>query len=378
MALGNLKGDYYEDLDSKYSLMKDLVERPYIEKCENFGNLGFYIKVKDLKYKNYSMPMRILTPRPTPIGFGKEEKHYDGNNFIVQTSGKYFHDMLEIVPQLITLKRTGEKFKVILLAPQQIDPNTKMFYGMNPEDQTNHQPISYWRDILKYLRLDFECVEAKAGDSYSTESNYFFYYSDLGIGKKLGFGFNPATKHKQVVPNLMPELQIENCYIIYPLMYFTTLIHADAYDILSRGLAPLINKPIPGKKIFVSRDSSVYGDRSIKNSQHLTEFMREKGFEIFNQEDYIWQEQIKKITSAQYVVSLVGSGFINASLSGPGSTMISIHTDKSQDFLTYANQAGRSDIDFKTVYCDPDGLDIIRYLNTSKSKITREVMDGRI
>ena len=161
-----------------------------------------------------------------------------------------------------------------------------------------------------------------------------------------------------------------------PLFYFTTWIHADAYDMLNDFIKPLISDVVPGKRIFITRDTAKFADRSIENSKELTDYMREQGFDIFSQEDYLWPEQIKIITSAESIVSLVGSGFINAMFCGPGTTMISIHTDKSQDFVTYANQAGRTDSDFKTVYCDPDGLDIIEYLKNSKSKITRKVMDG--
>jgi hypothetical protein len=56
--------------------------------------------------------------------------------------------------------------------------------------------------------------------------------------------------------------------------------------------------------------------------------------------------------------------------------MISLHTEKSQDFMTYSNQAARWDIDFKSVYCDPDGLDIIDYFKTSTSEFTRKVIDN--
>lgn len=376
MALGNIKGEYVKDPHLKTRMLEALLTRDYVEKAGSFGNFGFWIKIKETKYKYFLMPNKMVTPRPIPYEFGKLENHIDGNSFVVQTTGKYFHDMLEIVPQILTLKKAGEKFKLILLSNQQINPETKMFYGMSKTDEMGYQPISYWLDILKFLKIDFECKTAKIGDAFSTESNYLFYYTDFGIEHGTGLGGPDTNRVRTSLANIIKDLNIDHSYIIFPLMYFTTFIHADSYDILYKSLKGLAGPVIPGKKIFITRDSAKFADRSIKNSKELTDFMRDKGFEIFNQEDYVWQEQIKKITSAEYIVSLVGSGFINAMFCGPDTTIISIHTDKSQDFLTYANQSGRVDIDFKTVYCDPDGLDIIRYLTNSKSKITRKVMDS--
>ena len=376
MAIGNLKGDYILDPELRNNLIKEIESKDFVEKVGKFGNCGFWIKAKNLKYKTTGMPVRTVTPRLVPYEFGKTEKHYGENTFFIQTTCKYFHDMLEILPQIISLKQSGENFKIILAAAQPIDPETKNFYGMNRNDDKGYQPIHYWLDILKYFRLDYECIYVKPGEEFSADSSYLFYYTDAGA--KFGLGFNSGPAHQRTrssVPYLMKDLIFENAYIIFPLMYFTTWVHADAYDVLKNALRPLISKVIPGRKIFITRDSKTFADRSIENSERLTAYMKSQGFEIFNQEDYIWQEQIKKITSAEVVVSLVGSGFINASFCGPDTTMISIHTDKPQDFLVYANQAGRTDIDFKTIYCDADGIDIINYFKRSRSKITRKVID---
>lgn len=372
MSVGNLKSDYVTNVKEKEDLINSLKKEEHIEKVGLYGNYGFWTKIKDYKYTFYYMPNKMLACKPIPKERGKAENHFEGNYLIVQVTGKYFHDMLEILPQIITLKENKEDFKILLIANQKINPNTKMFEGMDPNDITGHQPISYWRDILKYLNIEFECLISKPGYSFSTSSNYLFYYTDLGSKSKTGLNPN-VRKH---FPNIDPKLILDECYIIYPLLHFTTLSHADSYDILSKHLKPLFREPVPGKKIFVTRDSTVFEDRSIENSKQLTEYMASKGFKIFGAENMPWTEQIKEITSAEYIVSLVGSGFINAMFCGPKTTMISIHTDKSQDFLTYANQAGRTDSDFKTVYRDADGIDIIDYFENSKSYTTRKVIDG--
>lgn len=373
MAIGRIKGDDPLNEDQKLDLIKHLNTKSHIEKTGLYGNYGFWTKIKDFKYKFYYMPNKMLACKPIPFERGKDDKkHFEGNYLVVQMTGKYFHDMLEIVPQIITLKKEKEDFKILLIGNQKIDPETKMFYGLNPEDNTGHQPISYWRDILKYLNIEFECFESKPGTSFSTSSNYLFYYTDLGSKKTTGLG--PGLKKHY--PTIFPELLRDDCHLIYPLLYFTTLIHADSYDILSEYLNPLFRKVIPGKKIFITRDSVKFEDRSIENSRELTNYMASKGFQILGQENLPWTEQIKEVTSAQYIVSLVGSGFINAMFCGPETTMISIHTDKSQEFLVYGNQVGRTDSDFKTVYCDSDGLDIINYFENSKSPTTRKVIDG--
>lgn len=372
MALGNIKGDYVYKPEEKEDLIKELEAKEHIEKVGLYGNYGFWTKIKEYKYQFYYMPNKMLACKPIPYERGTEEQHFEGNYLIVQITGKYFHDTLELLPQIITLKEAGEKFKVLLIANQKIDPQTNMFFGLDPEDISGHQPISFWRDMLTYLEIDFDCFISRPGAKFSVSSNYLFYYTDLG--SKFGTGLGPSIKKH--FPNICPELFIDCCHLIYPLTVFTTLAHADSYDILSNYLNKLFRPVIPGKKVFVTRDTIKFEDRSIENSKELTEYMRSKGFTIVGQENMPWTEQIKEITSAEYIVSLVGSGFINAMFCGVDTTMLSVHTDKSQDFLVYANQAGRTDSDFKTIYCDPDGKDIINYFENSKSPTTRKVIDG--
>jgi capsular polysaccharide biosynthesis protein len=153
-----------------------------------------------------------------------------------------------------------------------------------------------------------------------------------------------------------------------PLLYFTNLIFADSYEILKRNFKPFIKKTISGKKVFITRDSTKFPDRSISNSEHLTNYMKAKGFEIINQEELSFKDQISYITEAECVVSLVGSSFINVMFCNQDSQLFIIHTDKSQDFGLYMNQSARYDIDSKVIYCDPDGLDIIDYFESSISK----------
>jgi len=371
VAFNDIKGLYPRDLHEKYDLIKSAKEREYIVDSGEFGNFGFWVKAANLKYKPFPMTNRVNTPRPVPYEFGQEENHYSGNVLVIQSVNKYFHDILEILPWILTLKNAGENFTILLCSNQPVAEN-KMFIGMDKEDKMGYQPIHYWKEILDYLEVKYECLDLTTMNRFSCENSYMFYYTDCGTVH--GMGFDNVREAK--VPGLIQDLYFPDSYIIFPLSYFTTFIHADAYDILTKSLKPLISKMIPGKKIFITRDTAVFTDRSIDNSKELTDYMESQGFEIFRQEEYIWPEQIKKITTAEYVVSLVGSGFINAMLCNKQTKMISIHTDKSQDFMTYSNQAARWDIDFKSVYCDPDGLDIIDYFKTSTSEFTRKVIDN--
>jgi len=154
------------------------------------------------------------------------------------------------------------------------------------------------------------------------------------------------------------------------------LLASDSYEILKRNFKPLIKNTIPGKKIFITRDTKKFMDRSIENSDLLTNYMKNKGFEILYQEHLTMPEQISYVTEAECIVSLVGSSFINVMFCNPDTQLFIIHTDKSQDFGIYFNQSARYDIDAKTIYCDPDGNSIIDYFETSSNKITLRWIHG--
>jgi hypothetical protein len=290
------------------------------------------------------------------------------------------------MPLILTLKEKHKKFKVILNSPENATDKVFGSFLINPKDSTpigtNGDSLKYWMDFLTTFDIDYECISVKGTDQkikLSADYGYIFYYSDYGLGvdiRDLAHNTTGLRGNIRIFNGKEESLIFPNTYQLSPLLYFTNLMFSDSYEILKRHFKPFIKKTIPGKKVFITRDSNKFPDRSITNSQNLTEYMKSKGFEIVSQEDMSFKDQISYITEAECVVSLVGSSFINVMFCNKETNLFIIHTDKSQDFGLYLSQAGRYDMDTKVIYCDPDGLDIIDYFESSSSNAVLRWIHG--
>lgn len=381
MSIGEIKGLFLIDIEEKENFYKTLLEKDFVEEVFDYGNIGFCLKVKDPIY-SYSWQYGGLF-HPVISGFSSEENngktnnHQDGCVFAVPITRKYFHDVLEIMPLILTLKEKNENFKVVLSSHEREEDGIFSSFKLHPKDASPNETgesLKYWIDFLTEFDINYECVTVRSIQEqykFSADYGYVFYYSDYGLGIDQSNYIHNTTGLRGNIRQfngLNESLIFPNTYEMSPLLYFTNLIFADSYEILKRNFKPFIKKTISGKKVFITRDSTKFPDRSISNSEHLTNYMKAKGFEIINQEELSFKDQISYITEAECVVSLVGSSFINVMFCNQDSQLFIIHTDKSQDFGLYMNQSARYDIDSKVIYCDPDGLDIIDYFESSSSK----------
>jgi len=380
MVLGELKGMSLAFPDEKNNFYNDLLKKEFVEEVFDYGNIGFCLKVKNPVYSYCwiygGLIHPIISRFCSPKDNDKESRHIDGAVFVVPIVRKYFHDVLETMPLILTLKEKHKDFKVILNSHERAQEQVFNSFNLSPAEASpqNGESLKYWIDFLTTFNIDFECIQVQGTDEkikFSADYGYIFYYSDYGLGMDQSDYSHNTTGLKgnvRIFNGKDESLFMPNTYQISPLLYFTNLIFADSYEILKRNFKPFIKKTIPGKKVFITRDSARFPDRSILNSENLTEYMRSKGFEIINQEEMSFTDQISYITEAECVVSLVGSSFINVMFCNKECSIFTIHTDKSQDFNLYLNQAARYDIDTKVIYCDPDGLDIIDYFESSISK----------
>jgi hypothetical protein len=383
VALGELKGMSIIDPEEKELFLKSFMkENPFVEKFGNYGNIGFWLKIKN---PAYSFALKHNGTSPGVIyDFKKLENHIDDNILVLPLTRKYFHDVLENMPLILTLKEQNEDFKVVLTSHENTKDGIFPSFLLDPAESSEDTGVSlkYWKDFLDHFEIKYECKTINTNAAYhnfSSNSGYVFYYSDLGLGIEMSHLYHNTTGLRGNDKNYgqrHKDLHIKNCYQILPLFYYTNLLAADSYEILKRNFKPAIKDTVPGKKIFITRDTKKFMDRSIENSDLITNYMRNKNFEILYQENLSMMEQISYVTQAECVVALVGSSFINVMFCNPNTQLFIIHTDKSQDFGIYFNQSARYDIDAKTVYCDPDGNSIIDYFETSDNKTTLRWIHG--
>lgn len=379
MALGELKGIALVDPVDKENFYKSIRENDFVEELFDYGNLGFCIKIKNPIF-SYSYPYNSCV-LPVVSGFinnnEKLDNHINESVLTITLTRKYFHDLLENIPLILSLKEKDKDFKVIFNSFEKTIDGIYPSFILDPKDSTpNVESLKYWKDFLDEFNIKFECKtigSVNEKHTFSADYAYIFYYSDNGLGvdnKQHSHNTTGLKGNSRVYNNRLGALNFKNTYQILPLLYYTHLLAADSFEILKRNFKPFIKEVVSGKKIYINRDSKKFTDRSISNSDLLVDYLSQKGFKIINQEELNFKEQIAEITSSECIVSLVGSSFINAMFCNKETQLFIIHTDKSQDFGIYFNQSARYDIDSKVIYCDPEADDIINYFENSKNSVT--------
>ena len=388
MAAGKIKGITITYPEVRESFFQEIRSLEQVEDLKPYGEFGFYVKVKNPVINYRHQFNGIMIPMVGEFN-NRQEEHYDGAILTIPITKKYFHDMLEIMPIILTLKENNEKFKVVFNARESMITEDKIFktFLMTAQQakDINTEPLKYWLDFLNFYEIDYECTNSQFNKVISADYSYVFYYTDMGfepantsdtyVTNFIHWSNNTGLSgSKRVYPTRHESLAFKLSYQIITFGQPTLLLYSDCFEILKRNFAKsgLISKTIPGKKIFISRNTKIYGDRAISNTDTLNDYMESKGFEIFYYEDVNMMDQIKYVTEAECVAGVVGSNFLNAMYSDAGTQQIIFYPDKSQDWLIYSNQSARWDHEVKNIYTDNTPESMIEYLETTKSPIIRK------
>lgn len=388
MSAGLIKGIVLTHPEVRESFFEDIRSMEQVEDVKTYGEFGFYVKLKNPVINYRHQYNGVVVPIVGEFN-NRQEKHYDGTILAIPITKKYFHDMLEVMPIILTLKENNEKFKVVFNSNDSLINENKIYkaFLMNSKEAADIgvESLRYWFNFLNFYEIDYECTESKFNQVISADSTYVFYYTDMGFepAKKDG---TYATNYlnwsnntglagvRKTFPTRHESLAFNLSYQIVTFGQPTLLLYSDSFEILKRNFVKsnLVSKTIPGKKIFISRNTKLYKDRAIKNSDLIDEYMKSKGFEIFYNEDFNMVDQIRYVTEAECVVGIVGSNFLNAMYSNAGTQQIIFYPDKSQDWLIYSNQAARWDHEVKNIYTDNSPEDMMEYLETTNSPVIRK------
>lgn len=388
MSAGPIKGITITHPEVRESFFEEIRSLEQVEYVKPYGEFGFYVKVKNpvINYKHQFNG--IMIPMVGEFN-NKQEEHYDGAILTIPITKKYFHDMLEIMPIILTLKENNEKFKVVFNARESMITEDKIYktFLMSAQQAKDIgvEPLKYWLDFLNFYEIEYECTDSKFTKVISADYAYVFYYTDMGFEPAIT-DENYTTNYihwsnntglsgvKRTFPTRHESLAFKLSYQIITFGQPTLLLYSDSFEILKRNFAKsdLVSKTIPGKKIFIARNTKLYSDRAISNTDILNDYMESKGFEIFYNEDINMIDQIKYVTQAECIVGVVGSNFLNAMYCDAGTQQIIFYPDKSQDWLIYSNQSARWDHEVKNIYTDNNPESMIEYLETTKSPIIRK------
>lgn len=362
MALGNIKGISVVSNESRSKFLKEIAALPNVEKLVE-NNRGFYLKVSNPLISLMRNRLNVNSPVSIPVVLNNNvvgDIHYDEDILIIQEPSAFFHTFVEQFPKILELKKNNENFKILIIQ----SVNT-----MRQKDllKTPYQVTSFFEENnIEYIILQND--QGKAKNTISARSIYLFYFCEYEIKQPWGEGAICAAKLYN------SYLSFENCIYDIPWAYNHKLSNAFRFDSLREYFKDIIVSPTPGKKIFLARNYDVYG-RGWQGYQLFYDYLYNKGFEIFYLENYSINNQIKICSSAEYIISMVGSGLIIPMLATNNTKIISIHTSRLEEEGIYHWQSGRNDGIIKSIHLDEDSNDIINYFETSTNYLIREAID---
>ena len=124
------------------------------------------------------------------------------------------------------------------------------------------------------------------------------------------------------------------------------------------------------KKVYIDRsdsESNIKKLRSIINEKEVKEFLKNRGFEFISLGHFSFKEQIKIMNNAEIVVGLHGAGFANFCFCKPKTKVIEITPNTAGKM--YENLALSNDLNYKSVNCDPIGVNYHNQLGHIKVSI---------
>ena len=362
MALGNIKGISVSNNESRSKFLKEIASLHHVEKLVE-NNRGFYLKVSNPLISLVPDRSNVKSPVPVPVVLNNDaigDIHYNEDILIIQEPSAFFHTVVEQFPKILELKKNNENFKVLLI--QSVKIIHQNFLSKIP-----YQVTSFFKENnIEYIILQSD--ESNSDKTISAKSVYLFYICEYGIDQPWGGSIIcPAKLYKSY-------LSFENCIYDIPWVYNHKLANAFRFDSLREYYKDIIQKPKPGKKIFLARNYKIY-DRGWQDYEVLYDYLYNKGFEIIYLENHSINNQIKICSSAEYIISMVGSGLVIPMLATNNTKIISVHTSTREEYGIYHWQSGRNDGIIKSIYLDEDSNDIINYFETSTNYLIREAID---
>jgi hypothetical protein len=363
MAIGDIKGISVSNTEIRSSLLKEISSRPFVENLVE-NNRGFYIKVSNPLIEIVSDTANTQSYVSIPIVKSNNqigEIHYDENILILPQPAAFFHNFVEQYPKILELKENNEDFKVVLLYSEKKHKNnfdTYIPYYMSSFFKENN---------IEYIILNHN--EKNIKQTISAKSIYLFYICESGINDPWGKSITCPAKFYE------SEFSFLNCIYDIGWVYNHKLGNAFRFDSLRKSFKNVIQKPIPGKKIFLARNYATY-DRGWNGYEMFYDYLYNKGFEIIYLENHSINNQIKICSSAEYIIAMVGSNLVIPMLATNKTKIISVHTSVREEYGLYHFQSGRNDGIIKSIYLDEDSNDIINYFETSKNYLIREAIDS--
>lgn len=274
----------------------------------------FFLKIsnpKFLMFQEYDESTENIFERgPLVVGFHEEEINYPGNVFVCSTTGRYYHDFLELFPRILTLKKFDNSLKVLIVVIQELLEDgypaglKKDHYQKKLSGQIFDQPCEYLIDFLNYFKIEYDFIHWSNLKNIKFENSYIFYMKN--------------KKYKEVVEKdtkiSYSSLEPKNLKFYKSVPFYATDTETwNSNDYINSSLIIKDNYPkfdvIKNKKIYISRKN--FKDRNFKNEINIENFFKMHNYEIIFLEDLTILEQIKIVQESEKIVTIVGGSLSN-------------------------------------------------------------------
>lgn len=322
-----------------------------IEKID-IDNSQFILKVKDPQF-HIVYPSYTCESNPIVIKTEKNNNnHLAKTVFVIAYHPRYFHNMMEFFPMILTLREQVQDFTVVITYEAPVDPETGLFItminGHKQPSMVGHCPVTefpqlFIHDFFKHFEIDFMCMNTNELKYKSFDYCYLFYVRNESTDGR-NFLYDEGRE-------FCKELQFENFHPLFmnevnPLYRFSKNV-----SLLRKYLSKY--KSIKNKKIYISRKNFI--DRNNPEEEMLEQYFFNKGYEIVYLEKMGFSEQIKLVQESEKVVCIFGSALVNCMLGSESNKIISF---RPKDFQVtfYKHILQTYNIDYKEIVYDSESI----------------------
>lgn len=246
---------------------------------------------------------------PTVTGFNLDENNLiEENVFIYQFTPRYFHNLVELFPKLIRLKKLDPNFVLLLIS--WFPPNTMDdLVGENKSDSKD-QYYDYLIEFLDLLEIKYKFIHKENFNEISFKTSYIFYEKFYGNYD----GFQQKWDKSLSIKDYSHSHMFYSCdpfNIIQSLKYI--------WDYCNNNLNLQQDNFCYPEKIFISRknfysrkDCNILNKNTKFKEEAVEKIFEENGYYIVNMEDFTFLEQLRLSHNAKIITCFVGSSVLNA------------------------------------------------------------------
>jgi hypothetical protein len=287
----------------------------------------FILKIKDPQF-HFVYPSYTCESNPVVIKTEKNKNnHINKTVFIIPYHPRYFHNMMEVFPMILTVLDNVGAVDVVLTYEAPIDPETGLFVTMvdnHPQPKmVGYCPVEsfpqlFIYDFFKHFNINLTCMNTQDLMYKSFDYCYIIYLRNESVDGK-NFLYDEGRE-------FCKELEIEGFHPLFvgevnPLYRFTKNLN------LMRKHLPLPSI-IKDQKIYISRKN--FTDRNNPEESFLEEYFYNKQYKIVYLEKMNFYDQVKMVQESEKIVCMFGSALVNCMLGSELNNIISIRPNNFQ------------------------------------------------